>query len=79
MKEIIESLKYKSEVFKIAGFALLTPVGGVILNPLLYRELGLSMFIPYFLFCSVFAGAGLVSIMYGYNILRAEDKPYGDK
>ena len=74
MREVLESLKYKSEVFKIAGFALTSPVGGVILNPKLYFELDRTFYIFYLCICLFLGLMGLILIVYGYNLLMGEDK-----
>ena len=76
---IKKSKEYKSEIYKIAGFALMTPAGGIFVNPLLCRELEALKFILYGFLCLMLLALGIWSLFYGYNVLVKEEKVNASK
>ena len=69
-----EQEKYVAYSFNIAGFALVSPLGKIILDALeIYEGFRLSwFFIGYIVFCTLLAIIGVWSIFYGRGILNLE-------
>jgi len=67
---IPEEAKYRSDIFKIAGIALVTPFAKLIINPIgLYKDCGLWEFL-YYLPASILLGyLGILTIERGRVIL----------
>ena len=62
--------KYRVEIFKIAGFALMTPFARIIVEPIVvFNELGLIMFIGYSIFVLLLFFTGFLLILKGCDIL----------
>ncbi len=65
--------KYGSEIFKIAGFAFMSPFGRIIVQPsIVFNELGFNGFIFYIIFSLFLFFIGIISLIKGYNILDKE-------
>ncbi len=71
MLMITEEQKYRAYTFNLAGFALMTPFGKLVLDVLsIYREFEFNIFsIGYIIFCFVLVIVGLKSIAHGRDIL----------
>ena len=62
--------RYGSEIFKIAGFAFMSPFGRIIVQPsVVFNELGLVAFIFYMIFSLFLFFVGLIVLIKGYDIL----------
>ena len=72
--------KYCAEIFKIAGFALMTPFGRVIIQPtVVFNELSMIGFIVYVPFAFFMFVIGLFLLLKDYNILDKEWSKYGNE
>ena len=72
--------KYCAEIFKIAGFTLMTPFGRVVLQPsVVFNELGLTGFIFYMIFSLFLFFLGAIMFLKGYDILDKEWRSYGNE
>ena len=72
--------RYSAEILKIAGFALMTPFGRIIIQPsVVFNELGLIAFIFYTTFSLLLFFIGVIVLIKGYDILDKEWRPYGNK
>ena len=70
---IKEVEKYGAEIFKIAGFACMSPFGRIIIQPsTVFNELGLIAFIFYMIFALFLVLIGLILLLKGYDILDKE-------
>ena len=68
---ITEEQKYRAYTFNIAGFAMMTPLGKVVLDYVpIFRELGLGWFIFNVLLSLFLFIAGLTFIEHGRNMLE---------
>lgn len=64
--------EYRSEIFKIAGFAMMAPIGKFFLEPwVIFKEINIIKFVIFLAVSSFLAYAGLIFIMKGYDILLA--------
>ncbi len=62
--------KYGAEIFKIAGFAFMSPFGRIIVQPsVVFNELGLIVFIFYMIFSLFLFFIGLLVLIKGHGIL----------
>lgn len=67
---IIEEEKYRAEVFKIVGIALLMPFGKVILNPItMFKEMGVISFTIYCVMSILSIIIGIIFVDKGRDIL----------
>ena len=70
---VAEEQKYRAYTYNIAGFALLTPLGKLILDPItttmILEKFGPLIFIGYVSLCILFAIAGFRAIAIGRDIL----------
>ena len=67
---ILERQKYSAYTFNIAGFALMTPMGRLFLQPLeIFKEYGITMFISYGIICFGLFLFGMFLILKGFEIL----------
>ncbi|MBI3589843.1 MAG: hypothetical protein HY094_00495 [Candidatus Melainabacteria bacterium] len=67
---ILERQKYSAYTFNVAGFALMTPVGRLFLQPLeIFKEYGLIMFMSYGIICLGLFLCGVFFILKGFEIL----------
>jgi len=67
---ITEEEKYRAEVFKIVGIALLMPIGKAVLSPIvLITEIGVINFILYFIASLLSLFVGITFIDKGRGIL----------
>ena len=70
---ISESEKYRAYTYNIAGFALLTPLGKLILDPIttamILEKFGLLIFAGYVSLCILLAIIGCRAIAIGRDIL----------
>lgn len=67
---IYEVDKYNAEILKIAGFALMTPFGRIIVQPtIVFGEFNLIWFFIYVGFCLLLFFLGVVFVVRGYDIL----------
>ena len=67
--------KYRVEIFKIAGFACMAPLGRIFFEPLaLLKECGLILFLGYMVTALALTMLGLIFISKGYDILDAEKR-----
>ena len=65
--------RYGAEIFKIAGFALMSPFGRIAIQPtVVFNELGMIGFIFYVLLSLFMFFAGLLLFLKGYDILDKE-------
>ncbi|OGI08263.1 MAG: hypothetical protein A3I68_04330 [Candidatus Melainabacteria bacterium RIFCSPLOWO2_02_FULL_35_15] len=65
--------KYSAEIFKIAGFALMTPFGRVVIQPtVVFNELGAVAFIFYIPLTLFMFLVGSFLLLKGYDILDKE-------
>ena len=69
---VIEEVdKYLAYTFNFAGFALMTPLGKVALEPVsTFNSLGLKGFICYFVFCVLLLLVGTLLILHGRDRLE---------
>ena len=67
-----EQQKYRAYTYNIAGFALITPFGRLILDPIttaqIFEKFGPLIFAGYIFLCILFAMAGFKSISIGRDI-----------
>lgn len=71
---VTESDKYSAETMKVSGFALMTPFGRIIIQPVVvFNELGSVSFIIYFVFTFFLFLYGGYLVAQGYNILREKE------
>jgi len=66
---ITEEQKYRAETSKIAGFALMTPIGRIVLDPLLLEEFGFIGGIAYLMVAILLCLCGIVAVVKGCDIL----------
>ena len=67
---ISKQTEYKSEVLKIAGFAMLTPFGSIFLSPMqIIKDFGFLYFLGYFIFGLIIGTSGLRCILRGCELL----------
>ena len=67
---ITEERKYRAYTFNIGGFALITPLGKIILEPsMLTNQIWIIPPLVYIIFCILLALVGLWSIAFGRDIL----------
>ncbi len=68
---IHEELKFRAEIFKIAGFALMTPLGKVYLDfiPML-KTWGFLPFIIYVMISAALAITGIIIILRAWDLLE---------
>ena len=72
-KMIKEVDKYGAEIFKISGFALMSPLGRVVIQPtVVFNELGIVVFMFYVLFTLLMFFIGSFLLLKGYDILDKE-------
>lgn len=65
--------KYRAEIFKIAGFAMLSPLGRFFLQPIeIIKEYGLVFSFLYFTFGCLLFYVGLLFITKGFEVLELE-------
>lgn len=70
-----EAERFRSDVFKIAGFALMTPIGKIFLQPLeFFREYGLIFSTLYSIGSLFLALIGFYLIIKCYNELIDYDR-----
>ena len=63
--------KYLAYTFNVAGFALMTPLGKVVLEPVsTFNSFGLKGFVCYFIFCILLVFVGVLSILHGRDRLE---------
>lgn len=64
-----EGDKYRAQTFNISGFALMSLLGKILMQPLeTFNEYGLIGFICYTIFCAVLFICGFLLIQRGYEI-----------
>ena len=69
-KLIREVDKYGAEIFKIVGFAFMSPFGRIIVQPsVVFNELSRVAFIFYIIFSLFLFFVGLMVLIKGYEIL----------
>ena len=69
----IELEKYRADIFKIAGFAVMTPLGRIFVEPVaVFREFGIIGSITYSIFSILLSLLGLIFFAKGYDILNFE-------
>ena len=62
---------YKSDIFKIAGFALFTPIGRVFIEPVVvFHEFGFNGFLIYMIVCLCLLLLGLTFMYVGHVTLE---------
>lgn len=72
---ISEEEKFRAETFRMFGVILLTPLGKILIDPLIfYQEHGLIYTIIYSMLALVFAYIGLVHIEIARATLDKKDK-----
>ena len=65
--------RYSAEIFKISGFALMSPLGRVVIQPsVVFTEFGLKGFIFYSIFSLFLFFIGIIILIKGYDILDKE-------
>lgn len=69
---ISEPQKYKSEVIKLIGFALIAPFGRAISDPYLIKDFGLLLSFTFIAYTVVLLMLGLACILKGHDILKKE-------
>ncbi len=70
MDNLEKEREYRSRTFNFGGFALMTPLGHLIMDPAtLFSQLGLWRFIFYSLFCFFLFFLGFCFIEIGRDIL----------
>lgn len=68
---ITEEQKYRSELFKICGLALMTPAGRIVVQPaVVSSEFGTTWFFPYIIAAVVLWFGGAYLLQKGYDILN---------
>ena len=68
---INEEKKYLAYTFNVAGFAFVTPIGKIVLEPIsTFNQFGFKGFIFYLIFCLVLGGVGIISIILGKDIIK---------
>lgn len=72
---VTEEQKYRAYTYNIAGFALMTPLGKVILEyPILFEQMGSQRFLIYLLGTLLLFCWGLIFVEVGRNILYERRK-----
>ena len=72
---MITEEEYRAETFRIAGFAMWTPLGSIFLNPFSsLKEAGPTYFIGYIIVSILLSIAGLYHLEKGRDILDKKDK-----
>ena len=67
---VLERQKYSAYTFNVAGFALMSPMGRLFLQPLeVYKEYGIIMLIIYSIICFGLFLFGMILILKGFEIL----------
>lgn len=67
---VAENKKYTAYSYNIAGFALITPIGKIVLEPIsTFNEFGLTPFIYYSVVCILLAIIGFCLVIHGRGIL----------
>jgi hypothetical protein len=62
---------YKSDILKISGFALTTPLGRIFIEPtVVFNEFGFQNFIGYLVLCLTLTMIGATLIYTGYDTLE---------
>ncbi len=62
--------EYRTEIFKIAGFAMMAPIGKFFLEPwVTFKEVNNGIFFIFLIVSLFLAYIGLVFVMKGYDIL----------
>ncbi len=62
--------EYRAEIFKIAGFAMMAPIGKFFLEPwVIFKEVNNGIFFIFLVVSLLLAYIGLVFVMKGYDIL----------
>ena len=70
---IYEVDKYRAEILKIAGFAMMTPFGRIIVQPMVvFNEFNSPIFVLYLIIALWLFYMGLLSVARGYSILKQE-------
>ena len=70
MEHLERERDYRARTFNFGGFALMTPLGHLIMDPAtLFSQLGLYKFIFYSLFCFFLFFLGLCLLEIGRDIL----------
>lgn len=70
---ITEGQKYTAYTINISGFALITPIGKIVLEPIsTFSEFGLNGFLIYSVFCLILASIGIFLLLYGRGRLEVE-------
>ncbi len=65
--------KYSAEIFKIAGFALMSSFGRIVIQPsVVLNEFGLKGFIFYTILSLFLFFIGIIILIKGYDILDKE-------
>ena len=61
--------KYRSEICKIIGFTLMTPLGRIILDPMMYKKFDITWFVVYICFSILICSIGIITLVIGHDIL----------
>ena len=63
--------KYLAYTFNVAGFALMAPLGKIVLEPVsTFNSFGFKGFVCYFIFCVLLLFVGVLSILHGRDRLE---------
>ena len=63
--------EYRSDIFKIAGFSLMTPLGRIVIEPIIVlKEFGSIGFIVFIVISLTLLLFGIILIMKGYEALE---------
>lgn len=74
---ITEEQRYRAYTYNIAGFALMTPLGKVVMDYInIFKEIGLVMFVINLLIAFLLFLAGLTFIEIGRSILNIRGKKW---
>ncbi len=67
--------KYRIEIFKITGFAIMTPFGRLFLDPVsILKEFGLLGSFLYCIICVSLTIGGVILILKGYDIIDTKER-----
>lgn len=64
--------KYKSDVLKISGFALITPFGNLLVNPSVFNNFQHEFYKVYLTIIIILTIFGILSLRIGYNLYKKE-------